>query len=121
MPFLIAFVVVSTVEVVVFTMAWTTIGPAWTIGLTLLTGVVGSYLVRWQGLGVIASVRRSLDEGRFPGRELSHGVMVLVGGALLLTPGFLTDVVGFALMVPMVRDVISRVAEGRLRSRIYNP
>jgi UPF0716 protein FxsA len=119
MVFLLTFVIVATVEVALFTAAWTSIGAGPTIALTLLTGVVGSFLVRHQGLGIIRDLRSSIDQGRFPGRELAHGAMVLVGGALLLTPGFLTDTVGLALMVPPVRELLRRFGERKLSRHIF--
>lgn len=118
-PFFLAFLAIAVTEVALFAAAWTAIGPLWTIGLALATGVVGSWLVWHQGLGILDDVRASLNMGRFPGRELAHGALVLVGGALLLTPGFLTDFVGLSLMAWPVRDFIRRSAERRLRSRLY--
>lgn len=119
MPFFLLFMAVAVVEIALFATAWNAIGPLWTIGLALATGVVGSWLVWHQGLGIVADVRASLEIGRFPGRELTHGVLVLIGAALLLTPGFVTDAVGLALMVWSVRDLIRRLAERRLRGRLY--
>lgn len=100
-----AFVAVSVAELMVLAAVEDRIGLGATLLLILLTGVLGAYLVRSQGLDVLGTVRRSIAAGIFPGRELAHGAIVLIGGALLLTPGFLTDAVGFALMVPSIREV----------------
>ncbi|MCJ7755612.1 MAG: FxsA family protein, partial [Thermoanaerobaculales bacterium] len=72
----------------------------------LFTGILGASLVRSQGFGVLVRVRQQMSRGMFPGRELAHGALVLIGGALLLTPGFLTDALGLALMVPTLREMV---------------
>ncbi len=104
LPFL--FVAVSVAELAVLVAVESRAGLAATLLLILLTGVLGASLVRRQGLGVLHTVKRQLAEGVFPGREIAHGAIVLAGGILLLTPGFLTDLVGFALMVPALREQV---------------
>lgn len=74
-----------------------------TIGTILVTGVVGATLARQQGMGVLRELRRDLGSAKLPGRALLDGVLILVGGALLLTPGFLTDFLGFSLLIPASR------------------
>lgn len=90
-----------------------------TLGIVILTGIVGASLVKSQGLSVWYSAQNRLAEGALPTRELAHGAMLLVAGAFLLTPGFITDVVGFALLVPPVREWLRRRFGDRL-SRRYN-
>jgi UPF0716 protein FxsA len=74
-----------------------------TLGLILATGLIGGVLARWQGLRALRDVTNATREGRVPKRELVAGALFLVAAALLLTPGVLTDVFGFAMMVPWIR------------------
>lgn len=83
----------------------------------VISAILGAFLVRQQGFAIWRRLREDLMVGRMPGRQLAHGAMVLFGGALLLTPGFLTDAVGLSLMVPLVRDGIRRAGVRLLRSR----
>ena len=83
----------------------------------VITAVLGAFLVRQQGFAVWLRLREDLMVGRLPGTQLVHGAMVLLGGALLLTPGFLTDAVGFALMVPLVREGVRRAGVRLFRRR----
>lgn len=101
-PFL--FLVVPLTEIAVFVLVGGQIGVLATIGLVIATAVLGTILLRIQGFGVMERIRRSVDAGEVPGRELVHGVMILVAGVLLLTPGFVTDTLGFLLFVPAIRD-----------------
>lgn len=118
MPVLLAvvllFVLVPLVELAILIEVGSRIGAFPTIGLCLLTAVIGGTLVRAQGAEVLRTLRRQLDLGRLPVAEAFHGVCLLVAGLLLLTPGFVTDAIGFLLLVPPVR---SRIYE-TLRRRI---
>jgi UPF0716 protein FxsA len=112
----IIFVAVSVIELLVLAAVEDRIGLGPTLAIILFTGVLGASLVRSQGFGVLVRVRRQMSQGVFPGRELAHGALVLVGGALLLTPGFLTDALGFALMVPTLREIV-RIRSTRFLQR----
>jgi len=111
---LVLFVTVPLIEIALFIQVggWLTLWP--TLGIVLLTGIVGTVLVRHQGLRVLEDLRRQTQELRDPLSPLAHGAMILVAGILLLTPGFFTDAVGFLLLVPFVRQVII----GRVAARI---
>lgn len=74
-----------------------------TVALVVTTGILGAALARHQGLAALAGFRAALDAGQLPHRELAEGVLILVAGAVLLTPGLLTDIAGFLLLVPPVR------------------
>ena len=74
-----------------------------TIGLLVAVSVAGAWLVRRSGLGVLAQIRERLARGEIPGKELVDGLLILVGGLLMLTPGFLTDAVGLLLLLPPPR------------------
>lgn len=80
------------------------IGLGWTLLVVLLTGVVGAALVKRQGLAVWHSARQRMATGSFPTDEIAHGAMLLVAGALLITPGYLSDLTGCLLLVPAVRQ-----------------
>ena len=84
----------------------TVAGRTLTILIVVLTGVVGASLARYQGFLIINKIRSDVSSGRVPARELIDGLLVLIGGIVLLTPGFLTDIFGFVLLIPITRNVI---------------
>lgn len=100
---LLAFIAVPMIEIALFIQVGGFIGIWWTLLIVLATAVTGSYLVRNQGLREIGNLQRSFSELQDPTEPLAHGAMILFAGALLLTPGFFTDVVGLSLLVPGVR------------------
>ena len=79
-----------------------------TLGVILLTGVVGATLARWQGLDALHRIQNALRAGRVPTDELLDGVLIFAAGLLLITPGLLTDSVGFLLLVPPARSLVKR-------------
>ena len=90
------------------------IGVFWTLAMVFATAVLGTILLRVQGLGLMNKIQREMAEGRVPGRELVHGVMIMIAGVLLLTPGFITDTIGFLLFVPAIRDAGWRLVKNRI-------
>ncbi len=113
-----AFVLVPPVEIGLFIAVGGRIGLWPTMGIVLLTAVLGANLVSRQGRGAIASLQAEFASGQFPAKTLAHGAMILVAGALLLTPGFLTDVVGFSLLSPQVREVLRKWGVRRWSNRV---
>lgn len=111
------FVIVPVIEIVLFYYVGTWIGIWPTLALVILTAFVGSWLVSRQGRATWLEFRREITAGEIPTKTIVHGAMILVAGALLLTPGFLTDVVGLLLLVPGVREGLRRWGTNRLRSR----
>ncbi|NNE89678.1 MAG: FxsA family protein [Silicimonas sp.] len=97
------FLIVPLIEIALFIQVGGFIGLWWTLAIVILTAALGTFLVRSQGLAVLAQLRGSFEDLRDPTEPLAHGAMVLFSGALLLTPGFFTDAIGFALMVPGIR------------------
>ena len=93
------------------------IGPVPTILLLILDSVLGTLLLRWQGRAVWRRFLDAVRTGHVPHREILDGVLVIVGGALLITPGFITDIVGLALLVPPSRALARRGLDGWLRRR----
>ena len=113
-----AFLLVPVLELVLFVYVQNRIGLGLMLIGILATAAAGAFLVRMQGLAVWMRVRSDLEAGLVPGRQLVHGAMVLVGGALLLTPGFLTDAVGFLLMIPFVREGLRRLGNRFWQRRV---
>src|SRR5437763_1999555 len=113
------FIVVPIVELAVIIQVGHVIGAWNTIGLLLLLSLGGAWLVKREGLGVIRRFRRQLDDGVMPGREIADGVLIVIAGALLLTPGFVTDFFGLLLLLPPVRSAIRAVLLHRVASRTY--
>lgn len=109
------FVAVPMIEIALFIQVGSAIGLGWTLLIVLLTAIAGTFLVRAQGLQVLSDLRRSLHELHDPSAPLAHGAMILFSGALLLTPGFFTDAVGFLLLVPGVRSALIRHVAARVK------
>jgi UPF0716 protein FxsA len=119
MPLLVLlFIVVPLAELYVIIQVGQAIGVLPTIGLLLLDSVLGAALLRSQGRAVWRRFNLALAEGRVPARETFDGAMVIFGGALLLTPGFVTDVVGLLLLLPPTRAAIRRSAARMVRRRV---
>ena len=116
MPLMALFLIVAVAELAVFVLVEAQIGLLNALLIAVATAVIGSSLVRRAGVKVIGDIRRRTSEGQVPGRELTHGAAILVSGALLISPGFLTDVIGFLLLVPPIRDAI----HGRVRRSLEN-
>ena len=112
------FMLVPVLELLLFIYVQNRIGLGLMLIGILATAAAGAFLVRMQGLAVWMRVREDLAAGLVPGRQLVHGAMVLVGGALLLTPGFLTDAVGFLLMIPFVREGLRRLGNRFWQRRV---
>ncbi len=109
-----AFLLVPIIEIALFIQVGGLIGLWPTLAIVVLTAVMGTILVRTQGRMALANLQRSFAELDDPTEPLAHGAMILLSGVLLLTPGFFTDAVGFALLVPAVRLSVYRY----LRSKV---
>ena len=117
MPLLL-FMLIPIVEMWILIEVGGWIGALPTIGLVVLTATIGLSLLKQQGLSTLLRARRKMDEGAIPASELVSGVMIAVGGALLLTPGFVTDAVGFALLIPQTRQWLLFKLIDRYRDKI---
>ena len=113
-----AFIIMPIVEIVVLFKVYQTFGLWETVGLVIFTGFFGAYLARAQGLMVIQDMRRDLAEGRMPAPRLIDGVMILIAGVLLITPGLITDIAGFLLLLPAVRAGIRRWLKGKIEQKL---
>ena len=92
-----------------------------TFGLVLVTGIVGAGLARWQGVRSWRRIGQQLQQGQMPGDALLDSLCILIAGALLVTPGVLTDAVGFGLLIPPIRALIKRRITARLKANIVTP
>lgn len=102
------FILIPFVEIYLLIEIGSVIGAPWTILLVVLTAAIGAWLVRLEGLATLTRVRLNLDRGELPAMELIEGAFLLVAGALLLTPGFFTDLVGFVFLTPPLRRALVR-------------
>jgi UPF0716 protein FxsA len=112
------FILVPLAELYVILQVGDWIGPVWTIVLLAADSVVGSLLLRSQGRAVWRRFNDALAAGRMPHREVQDGVLVIFGGAFLITPGFITDVFGLLMLLPPTRVVIRRLGMRAIRRRV---
>jgi len=111
------FVVAPIVELYVIVQVASEIGALSTIGLLILVSVVGAWLVKLQGLTVLSRLRRDTEAGRDPSGQVVNGALLLLAGLLLLAPGFVSDVLGVALLLPPVRALVTPLVLRRARRR----
>ena len=111
------FLLVPLLEIGVFIEIGGLIGLLPTLGLILLTAAVGTWQLRVQGLSTLARARQQMEQGQLPARELYDGFCLIIAGALLLTPGFVTDAFGFALFVPAFRRLLRQAIAQRIKLR----
>jgi UPF0716 protein FxsA len=109
-----ALLVIPALEIAVFIIVGQYIGVMATLAMIFITAIIGSILLRVQGFGLLRDIQKILDQGGVPGRELVHGVMILLAGVLLLTPGFVTDTIGFLLFIPPIRDLAWQFVRTRI-------
>jgi len=104
------FIVVPVVEIFLLIQVGTIIGAWWTIGLVVLTAVIGVRMLKLQGLSTLKRAQEKMQTEQMPAQEMLEGIGLIVAGAFLLTPGFFTDAVGFCLLIPPARAwLVSRV------------
>jgi UPF0716 protein FxsA len=117
---LVAFIAVPLIEIALFIQVGGVIGLWPTLLIVVLTAVVGTGILRMQGALALANLRRSFSELEDPSEPLAHGAMILFAGALLLTPGFFTDALGFALLIPPVRQRILAFLRTRVKVQRFD-
>lgn len=104
-----AFVLMPMLEIYLLIQVGEVIGALWTIALLIGSGVIGSWLMRREGARAWRALNEALASGRMPARELADGALVLIGGTLMLTPGFVTDGMGVLMVFPVTRSVFRRL------------
>jgi len=112
------FVVVPVLEIYVLIQVGQVIGAWWTIVLLIADSILGSWLVKHEGARAFAALRTALASGRMPARELADGALILIGGTLMISPGFLSDLVGFALILPFTRPLARRLLTAVVSRRL---
>ncbi|WP_419903165.1 FxsA family protein [Kiloniella sp.] len=118
--FLFLFIGIPLLEIVVLIEVGDQIGLWSTIGLIILTAVIGTWMLRFQGLVTLANAQKQLNQGAVPAKEIFDGICLLAAGALLLTPGFVTDSIGFSLLIPPVREVLRNTLGKKIAAGIQN-
>lgn len=113
-----AFIGIPLLEIAVFIQVGDRIGLWPTLAIVVLTAIVGTYLLRLQGLMTLQRAQEAVDRGELPLKEVFDGACLLVAGVLLLTPGFVTDLLGVLLFLPPVRALLRRLLARRLRLHV---
>ena len=107
------FIVVPIIEITLLINVGQAIGAWNTVGLVLLSAFVGVNMLRYQGLSTLGRAQQRMQSGEIPGKEMVEGIVLAVGGALLLTPGFVTDVIGFLCLIPFTRQRFAKLLFSR--------
>jgi UPF0716 protein FxsA len=118
LPLILLFIAVPIAELFVIIQVGEAIGVWWTIGLLVADSILGSWLMRHQGRSAWRRFNEAVQAGRVPAREVLDGALVIFGGALLLTPGFITDILGGILLIPPTRALVRAVLVRRLAHRM---
>lgn len=105
--FAVLFLIIPIIEIYFLIKVGEVIGALATIILVVLTAVIGAGLLRQQGLSTLARLQQNISQGKIPAQEIVEGVLLAVGGALLMTPGFVTDTIGFLCLLPFSRQFIA--------------
>ena len=115
------FALIPVIELALLVEVGGRIGVAPTIAVVLGTGAAGAWLARSQGLRALQRLQEAVRTAQIPGEEIFDGILILAGGLLLLTPGFLTDILGFCALVPGSRYLLKTLVKSRVRGRMQNP
>ena len=115
---LMLFIAVPVAELYILIEVGKRIGSLTTIGIIILTGILGAYLVKSQGFIILKKIQNDLNEGIMPGDSLIQGAIILAGGILLLTPGFVTDIAGFIFLIPVSRNIVKKYLLKWLKGKI---
>lgn len=114
MPFFILFLLIPFIEIAVFIWVGGEIGIGTTLLLTFLTAITGGLIIKYQGWMTVSTMRDNLDRGALPVKEIFDGFCLVAAGTMLITPGFVTDILGFTLLIPPLRDAIrSKIAQSK--------
>ncbi|MFC1703910.1 FxsA family protein [Candidatus Omnitrophota bacterium] len=114
------FTVVPVVELFLLIQVGQYIGAFSTVAIVIITGVTGAYLAKLQGLITLYRIQEEINQGRMPADRMVDGVIILCSGILLLTPGFLTDLIGFMGLIPATRDLFKRWLQRKLQDMVRN-
>lgn len=112
-----AFILIPLVELYLLLQLAHATSVGTTLMIVIVTGIIGSYLAKREGIKTLSRFQDAVRQGRMPSKEIQDGVMIIIAGALLLTPGIFTDAFGFTLLIPIGRDFIRRVFLSRFIGR----
>lgn len=112
------FVTLPILEIIVLFKLYNSIGGLETLAVVLLTGFIGATLARAQGMMVVMEIQNDIREGRVPAPKLMDGMMIIIAGVLLITPGIITDIAGFLLLAPVIRAEIRMWLKRRFEKMI---
>jgi len=112
------FIAIPVVELYILIEVGKKIGSLATIAIIILTGILGTYLIKSQGFMILRKIQNDLNEGIMPGDSLIQGAIILLGGVLLLTPGFITDITGFIFLMPAGRKIVKKYLWKWLKGKI---
>lgn len=108
------FIVVPLIEIMVLIQVGQMIGAWWTIGMVVLTAFIGINMLRYQGIATLNRANWRMQSGQIPAQEMVEGIFLAIGGALLLTPGFVTDAFGFMCLLPFTRAWMAKALKSRM-------
>jgi len=114
---LLLFTVVPLIELALLIKIGAYIGVLATISIVIVTGILGASLAKYEGFSILNKIRNTLHSGGIPGDEMIEGLLIFVGGALLLTPGFLTDIAGFSLIIPASRKFLREYLKRKFKDK----
>ena len=112
------FLVLPVVEIYVIVQVGQEIGALWTVALLVLSGVVGTWLIKHEGARTWRALREAVDSGRMPATEIADGALILLGGSLMVAPGFITDALGILLILPFTRPIFRSLLAAAVSRRL---
>ena len=115
------FAILPIVEIAILINVGEQIGGWYTVAIVIITAFAGAHLVKQQGLSTLMQAQQKIQAGAMPGQEMAEGLLLVIAGVLLVTPGFITDGIGFLLSLPMTRPLIARGLVKNLSLKMVNP
>lgn len=115
MPLFVIFIVVPLIELMLLLEVGSIIGSGWTFLIIIVTAIVGTKLVKQQGLSTWGNIQKKMAQGELPAQDLFAGICILVSGVLLITPGFMTDILGLLLLTPPFRTLVYAKVGSRIQ------
>ena len=112
-----AFTTIPLVEIYLLINIGSVFGVFTSIALVFFTGLLGAYLARIQGIKTLFKIQESIKEGRMPSGELLEALLIVAAGIVLLTPGFLTDTIGFLLLLPNIREIVKSWVQSKIKNQ----
>ncbi|MDP6216321.1 MAG: FxsA family protein [SAR324 cluster bacterium] len=112
-----AFTTIPLVEIYLLIHIGSVFGVFTSIALVFFTGLLGAYLARIQGIKTLFKIQESIKEGRMPSGELLEALLIVAAGIVLLTPGFLTDTIGFLLLLPNIREIVKSWVQSKIKNQ----